>query len=152
MGEKNIDLLSAPSWRLEFSMTGLIFVSYFFLGYYLGNGRTIGKSFFKLKVLPQNKETLELSAMESMIRSLCYTLSLFSGFFLFLLPVFRKDNLGLADILSGSSIVSESDASFSNASIEVQAQLEFNFEQEPLSEEMLTFLPKFKRPANKKSA
>lgn len=82
------------------SLISLTF-AYFSIFYFVTNGRTMGKTFFGLKVInPSGEMTLK----QSMQRSLAYCLCAMFGSFLFALSFVRKDQKSLADIFSSTSV------------------------------------------------
>lgn len=90
------------------------FFSYFLVSLYLGHGKTLGKTLFKLRVLSFEDDPAELSFMESFMRTLGYTTCYVTGalnpvlpLLLFGLPTLRKDRKGIPDFFSQTEVVTE---------------------------------------------
>ncbi|MBC7712385.1 MAG: RDD family protein [Rhizobacter sp.] len=79
--------------------------AYFSLFYFLTNGHTMGKSFFGLRV--KNEDGSEMTLNQSMYRALAYFTCAMTGSFLFALSFIRKDEKSLADVFSGTFVVSD---------------------------------------------
>jgi uncharacterized RDD family membrane protein YckC len=98
-------LIAKTSFMTSISLMSLTF-AYFSLFYFLTNGKTMGKTFFQLKVI--NADKSEMTLKQSMLRSIAYFSCAFTGSFLFALSHIRKDEKSLADIFSGMSVVEDS--------------------------------------------
>ncbi len=86
------------------SLMSLTF-AYFSLFYFVTNGRTMGKTLFALKA--QNADKTELTLYQSMLRALAYFTCAMTGSFLFALSFIRKDEKSLADVFSGTHVVTD---------------------------------------------
>lgn len=100
-----IFLVHKFSTMTSVAMMSLMF-AYFSLFYFVTNGRTMGKTIFGLKVV--NADHSELTLLQSMKRAFAYFTCTMFGSFLFALSFIRKDQKGLADLFSSSSVVLES--------------------------------------------
>jgi len=83
-------------------LTITLFMGYFMCCYYLGNGQTLGKLIFKLKVASQDNP--ELSISECFMRSFGYLFCYLNFFILFLIPFMTKDEKGFPDWISSTSV------------------------------------------------
>lgn len=86
------------------SLMSLTF-AYFSLFYFLTNGHTMGKSFFGLRV--KTEDGSEMTLNQSMYRAIAYFTCAMTGSFLFALSFIRKDEKSLADVFSGTTVVSD---------------------------------------------
>ncbi len=84
-------------------LTITLFMGYFICCYYMGDGQTIGKLVFKLKVKSLRSSNLTLS--ESCMRSFGYLFCYLNFFLLFLIPFMTKDQKGLPDWISSTSVI-----------------------------------------------
>ena len=109
MGEKSQFLLTSQMHKVEFSVISVVFFGYFFLSYYMGNGKTPGKILFRLRVVPTETPMQLLSVTESFKRTIGYLFCYLTGFVLFAIPYFNKNRNGLPDIFSGSKVLTEED-------------------------------------------
>jgi uncharacterized RDD family membrane protein YckC len=105
---KTLDLITFP----------FLFLTYFSVLYFLGNGQTIGKFLLNLKVtVPNNKKLKFFSCfMRSLGTFFCY----FSGIFLFLIPFITINSKGIQDWISGTEVKDKNSLKV----IEDQKQLE----------------------------
>lgn len=147
MGDKSQYLLSSQLHKVEFSIITVVFFGYFFLSYYLGNGKTPGKVLFKLKVVPISNPIELLSFTQSLKRAICYVFCYLTGFILFAIPFFTKSRSGVPEMFSKSEVLTEDQfkvivQSIKSKEIEqnlVETQMVFNFNQKNL--ENLVYLP-----------
>lgn len=103
--------------------------AYFSIFYYTTNGRTLGKTFFSLKV--QSPEG-DITLSQAMKRSIAYFICAMMGSFLFALSFIRKDRKSLADLFSGTSVVldekltapAQSKTEFQLSLLEAQQEIE----------------------------
>ena len=138
MGDKSQHLLSSQFHKVEFSVITVVFFGYFFLSYYLGNGKTPGKILFRLKVVPADNPTGLLGFTQSMKRSMAYVFCYLTGFIFFAIPFFNKNRAGLPDMFSESKVLTEDQynkvlQNIKDQEIEQEAtgvQMELNFEKE----------------------
>lgn len=93
---------------VDMAMTPFIFFTYFLVSYYSGEGKTLGKLFFKLTVA-QNELTKDYlpTLKQAFMRTVGYMACYLSLGTLFLLPFFRKDRRGLPDMFSGTQVYSD---------------------------------------------
>lgn len=93
---------------VDVAVTPLIFFTYFLISYYSGEGKSLGKLFFKLTVA-QNQLTKDYlpTFKQALFRTLGYMACYLSLGTLFLMPFFRKDRRGLPDLLSGTQVYSD---------------------------------------------
>ena len=92
---------------LRLSTLLFTFFSYFLVSYYMGHGKTIGKTIFNLRVLSHEGPETELSFMEAFMRTLGYTTCYATGSFLFGIVLLRKDRRGLPDMFSQTEVITE---------------------------------------------
>jgi uncharacterized RDD family membrane protein YckC len=89
----------------------IIFVGYFIFSYYMSNGETIGKHFFKIK-LAQVDSTEHLRLTQITNRVMSYFFCSFFMFLPFIISFLRSDGRGIPDFVSGTKIIaSPSDTS-----------------------------------------
>jgi uncharacterized RDD family membrane protein YckC len=69
----------------------------------MGDGQTLGKLVFKLKVKSLRSSNLTLS--ESFMRSFGYLFCYLNFFLLFLIPFMTKEQKGLPDWISSTSVI-----------------------------------------------
>ena len=96
--------------NFDVSLTFLIYWGYFSLSMYLGEGKTVGKIFFKLTVVPRNafqENQFSLSFWSCQKRTLGYLLAYLSAGLLFFINFTRKDQKGLPDLLSQSMTIGD---------------------------------------------
>lgn len=82
------------------SMMSIMF-AYFSIFYFTTNGQSMGKMIMGLKVRSNSKE---MTLKESIIRSFSYVTCVWFASLPFLISFFRKDQLGLACLLSKTSV------------------------------------------------
>ncbi|AYF45418.1 MULTISPECIES: RDD family protein [Halobacteriovorax] len=97
----------------------IMFFSYFFFSYYLGNGQTLGKAFFKLKVVSSRDMTEELSALDCFGRSIGYVFASLLAYLPLALNFVRKDQKGVQDFISHTHVVCMDDFEYALAQAEV---------------------------------
>lgn len=118
------------------SLMSLTF-AYFSIFYFVTNGRTMGKTLFGLKVV---SPTGELTIVQSMKRAFAYFTCAMFGSFLFALSFIRKDDLSLADIMSGTTVMydkkDEVEAALSGTEFQLSLVDAINETQEKTQEEM----------------
>lgn len=149
MGEKTQLLLTSQMHKVEFSVITVVFFGYFFLSYYMGNGKTPGKILFRLRVVPSERETELLSFNESIKRTAGYLFCYLTGFILFALPYFNKNRSGIPDMFSGSKVLTEDayKAALEAKKIEEEKeellghQMELDFTAEVVSDKNIIYLP-----------
>jgi uncharacterized RDD family membrane protein YckC len=107
--------------QLRLSTLLFTFFSYFLVSYYMGHGKTIGKTLFNLRVLSHEGAHEELSFMESFMRTVGYTTCYATGSFLFGIVFLRNDQRGIPDFFSQTEVITEE-------------ELELILEQEKLEE------------------
>ncbi len=93
--------------QLRLSTLLFTFFSYFLVSYYMGHGKTIGKTLFNLRVLSHEGAQEELSFMESFMRTVGYTTCYATGSFLFGIILLRSDQRGLPDFFSQTEVITE---------------------------------------------
>jgi uncharacterized RDD family membrane protein YckC len=99
--------LTSNVTELKISTLIFTFFSYFLISYYMGHGKTIGKTVFNLRVLSHEGEAEELSFMESFMRTLGYTTCYVTGSFLFAIVFLRNDHRGIPDFFSQTEVITE---------------------------------------------
>lgn len=105
-----------------------IFLSYFTITLFLGNGKTFGKALCQIKVRGANGRAPNF--INCLFRTFAYCLCFFIGPFLFLIPFFTKDGKGIQDWIS-DTVVAEGIESKKEKKIE-EKQLEL-FDKERAS-------------------
>ncbi len=88
--------------KLEIIIFAIIFWGYFTFCNFMMDGQTPGKVLLHLKVV--NGDFSPLTFRQSLLRTLGQFVCYFSGSFLFLFPWFNKEQKGIADWLSGTSV------------------------------------------------
>ena len=88
--------------KLSLATLPFIFLAYFTMMYYLGDGQTIGKFLLNLKIKETKNNRLTL--LNCLMRSLGYFFCYFIGLFLFLIPFITKDAKGIQDWISGTEV------------------------------------------------
>ena len=111
-----------------------MFFSYFFFSYYLGNGQTLGKAFFKLKVGSSRNMTEQLSALDCFGRSIGYVFASLLAYLPLALNFLRQDQKGIQDFISHTHVVSIDDFEFALA--EAQAYTNEEAQQIALFEDI----------------
>ena len=109
----------------------IMFFSYFFFSYYLGNGQTLGKAFFKLKVVKSHDVTEPLSALDCFGRSIGYVFANLLFFLPLVINFLRHDQKGVQDFISQTHVISTEE--FAYALAEIQAENEPVEEVEQIS-------------------
>ena len=113
LGIKSIESLSTPPASVEWSVSSLLFFSYFIFCNYVGNGKTIGNRVFKISSIENNylSDFPNKDFHPTLRHSVLMTLGAYLGFIsfgvLFLLPFIRKDQRSLAAILSNTTTISD---------------------------------------------
>ena len=79
-----------------------VFMGYFIAAYTLGQGQTIGKLIFSLKVSGSKQGCPTF--IEALSRTIGYFFCYMTGVVLFALPYFRKDSKGIPDFISQTSV------------------------------------------------
>lgn len=97
--------------QLRLSTLLFTFFSYFLVSYYLGHGKTIGKTILNLRVLSHEGPEEELSFMEAFMRTVGYTTCYATGSFLFGIVLLRQDRRGLPDFFSQTEVITEEEMS-----------------------------------------
>ncbi len=149
MGDKSHSLLTNQMYKVEFSVITVVFFGYFFLSYYMGAGKTPGKILFRLRVVPNRKETDLLTFKESLKRTSAYLFCYITGFVLFAIPYFNKNKAGLPDMFSDSKVMTEEDYQLmlkiekeeSKKEQISSEQLELDFTLQVVSQENIIYLP-----------
>ncbi len=100
-------LLVNNLWQMRLSTLVFTFFSYFLVSLYMGHGKTLGKTFFNLRVVSHEGEPQDLSFMEAFMRTMGYTTCYVAYSVLFCLPLFRKDQKGLPDLFSQTEVLTE---------------------------------------------
>lgn len=93
--------------QLRLSTLLFTFFSYFLVSYYLGHGKTIGKTILNLRVLSHEGPEEELSFMEAFMRTIGYTTCYATGSFLFGIVLLRQDRRGLPDLFSQTEVITD---------------------------------------------
>jgi uncharacterized RDD family membrane protein YckC len=84
-------------------LTITLFMGYFICSYYISNGKTLGKLVFNLKI--KSSRNSELTISECFMRSFGYLFCYLNFFLLFLIPFMTKDEKGLPDWISSTSVI-----------------------------------------------
>ena len=138
-------MLTSQMHKVELSVISVVFFGYFFLSFYMGNGKTPGKILFKLRVVPTNGPTELLTLNESFKRTLGYFFCYVTGFILFALPYFNKNRDGLPDLFSSSHVLTEEQykllLSQKTEQDETESQLELDFNSSIIDEDKVIYLP-----------
>lgn len=115
----------------------LTFFSYFLVSLYLGHGKTLGKTIFKLRVVSHEDDPGDLSFMEAFMRTLGYTTCYVTGalnpilpLLLFSMPVWRKTSRGLPDLFSQTEVATEEEFEEYVSSLESQEESELPEEED----------------------
>lgn len=90
---------------LNFSLFVVVFFGYFTMTSFLLNGQSLGKLVLSLKVISKDETQKELTISQSILRTLGLLLGYLTGFSLFIIPFFRKDEEGLHDWLSNTKVL-----------------------------------------------
>lgn len=90
----------------------IIFMGYFFFSYYLGDGRSLGKMLFGLKVYSNENRKNSLSAKECLSRSLGYLFSNYLLYIPFLTSFVRSDMKSINDFISQTTVYSDKEIAF----------------------------------------
>ncbi len=114
---KSLSLLTLP----------LIFLSYFTITLFLGDGKTFGKALCRIKIKEVNGSAPNFT--NCLFRSFAYCLCFFIGPFLFLIPFFTKDGKGIQDWVSNTVVAENIELKKENKDKEKEKQLEL-FERE----------------------
>ncbi len=122
---QKIDHLSKS---LSLLILPFIFLSYFTITHFLGNGKTFGKALSRIKIKEDNG--LPPSFTNCLFRSFAYCLCFFIGPFLFLIPFITKDGKGIQDWISNTSVEESIKSKEENKEKEKQLEL---FEKERAS-------------------
>lgn len=145
MGEKSQYLLTSQMHKVELSVISVVFFGYFFLSYYMGNGKTPGKILFRLRVVPTDNPTQLLTLSESFKRTVGYFFCYITGFVLFALPYFNKNRDGLPDLFSSSQVLTEEQYKVAvregMKESEIGSQLELDFNAKIIDHEKVIYLP-----------
>lgn len=145
MGEKSQYMLTSQMHKVELSVISVVFFGYFFLSYYMGNGKTPGKILFRLRVVPTDNPTNLLTITESFKRTVGYFFCYITGFVLFALPYFNKNRDGIPDLFSSSHVLTEEKYKEVLSEFQEQAeettQLELDFNAKIIPEENIIYLP-----------
>ncbi|MFG1516242.1 RDD family protein, partial [Halobacteriovorax sp. ZH3_bin.1] len=100
----------------------IMFFSYFFFSYYLGNGQTLGKAFFKLKVVRSHAVTEPLSALDCFGRSIGYVFANLLFFLPLVINFLRHDQKGVQDFISQTHVISTEEFAYALAEIQAEAE------------------------------
>lgn len=93
---------------VDLSITPIIFFSYFLVSYYSGEGKSLGKIFFKLTVAKNELSKDYLPTFkQAVLRTVGYMTCYLSLGTLFFLPFFRKDRRGIPDMFSGTQVYTD---------------------------------------------
>lgn len=145
MGEKSQYMLTSQMHKVELSVISVVFFGYFFLSYYMGNGKTPGKILFRLRVVPTEKPTELLSLNASFKRTVGYFFCYITGFVLFAFPYFNKKREGIPDIFSSSKVLTEEQfkacVKDQKNQKEEGMQMEFDFDATIIESEKIIYLP-----------
>jgi uncharacterized RDD family membrane protein YckC len=145
MGEKSQYLLTSQMHKVELSVISVVFFGYFFLSYYMGNGKTPGKILFRLRVVPTDNPSSLLTLSESLKRTMGYFFCYITGFVLFALPYFNKNRDGLPDLFSSSKVLTEEQykvaVSEEFKTKEMGTQLELDFNAKIVNDQNVIYLP-----------
>jgi uncharacterized RDD family membrane protein YckC len=145
MGEKSQYMLTSQMHKVELSVISVVFFGYFFLSYYMGNGKTPGKTLFRLRVVPLERPTELLSLSESFKRTIGYFFCYVTGFVLFAIPFFNKKRNGIPDLFSSSQVLTEDQYKAKiieqKSHEELGTQLELDFDATISEVETIIYLP-----------
>ncbi|EQC45606.1 RDD family protein [Bacteriovorax sp. Seq25_V] len=118
----------------------IVYTAYFFFFYYLGEGRTLGKMFFKLRVYSNGHRKEELSAKECFARALGYLLCNYMFFIPFALVYLKKDMKSIGDYLSGTTVMTDEEFAIIDTleeNISPKAEQIDMFPEDPVSNRLL---------------
>ena len=96
----------------DWSLTMIIFISYFTIANYIGNGKTIGARVMKLSLIDNNylndlSNEFQPTLPQSFRRAMSYFISYLSFGTLFGIALLTKDKRGFPDIISKTSILTD---------------------------------------------
>ena len=96
----------------DWSLTMIIFISYFTIANYLGNGKTIGAKVMKLSLVDNHylndmSNEFQPTLTQSFRRAMSYFISYLSFGTLFGIALLTKDKRGFPDIISKTSILTD---------------------------------------------
>ena len=83
------------------------YFSYFLVGSYLFDGKTIGKALFGLRVINTHEDEKGLSFRDSFLRSVGYTIAYVMVFLPFLASIFSSSGKGLPDYISQTEVMTD---------------------------------------------
>ncbi len=141
----NISLFSSKSSGLVNSgatnlSLPIVYTAYFFFFYYLGEGRTLGKMIFKLRVYSNGHRKEELSAKECFSRSIGYLMCNYLFFVPFALVYLKKDMKSIGDYISGTTVLTDEEYaimdSLEETSVPHDEQIDL-FPEDPVSNRLL---------------
>lgn len=96
----------------------MMFFSYFFFSYYLGNGQTLGKLIFNLKVVSSSDVTKQLSALDCFGRAIGYVFINLLYFLPLAINFLRQDHKGIHDFISHTHVISTDEFAYALAMAE----------------------------------
>lgn len=97
--------LTGSSW--EWLLGIIIYLGYFFLMTWKNNGQTLGKMIFKLRVVNENFETLNLR--EVVLREIIGRFIQSRLVFLYLIVFFTERKASVADFIAGTCVIKDVD-------------------------------------------
>lgn len=113
------------------SMMSILF-AYFSIFYFTTNGQSMGKMLMGLRVRSNSDE---LTLKESMIRAFSYVTCVWMASIPFLISFFRKDQLGLACLLSKTSVAINNEKSEAVSESLDENQLSFYIVEDDIEEQ-----------------
>ena len=103
------EILLGNMRQLHLSTMLFTYFSYFLVSYYLGHGKTVGKTIMHLRVVSHEGSPYELSFMESFMRTVGYTINYIFMFMPFVVNFVRSDKRGVPDFFSQTEVMTESE-------------------------------------------
>lgn len=93
--------------KIQFPIYTISFLAYFVVSYYISNGKTPAKVIFGLKVHGKDLLNDNVTLKEASLRASCYYLGTVFGFVMLVIPLFRKNQKGIPDIISNTDVYTE---------------------------------------------
>lgn len=98
--------------KIQLPIYTIVFICYFFVSYYISNGKTPAKVIFGLKIHGKDILNDNISFREASLRATCYYLATIFGLFLLAIPLFRKNRKGIPDIISNTDVYTETQLNY----------------------------------------
>lgn len=121
--------LFSPEQKFKLAIMMTVFSSYFLFSLFIGEGKTIGKHIFGLRVLSKEGSPYELSFMEAFMRTTGYLTCYTFMFLPFITSYLRKDMKSLPDFFSQTEVLTDQEFSEYIKSIKTNDQDDFEDQQ-----------------------